>query len=64
MTPLFPEYQVARALLTFLQGKSSQDYQDMYNAIWELTGTPQATVDWKNGEPKACPRLQLSTQEA
>ncbi|MEL6560127.1 MAG: hypothetical protein AAFQ94_18200 [Bacteroidota bacterium] len=48
MTPLFPEYEIARAILAFLDGKSKKQYLHMMKAIWELTGTPQNTVDWKD----------------
>ncbi len=46
MTPLFPDYTRARALLKYLEGKPKATYNSMMKAIWELIGTPQNPVDW------------------
>lgn len=47
MTPLFPDYTTAKSLLSFLQGVNINDYKEMIKSIYQLTGTPQDTVDWK-----------------
>lgn len=46
--PLFPEYSVVIELIKILDGKSVQDFKNMWSRIWSLRGTPQNTVDWTN----------------
>ncbi|MEI3798294.1 MULTISPECIES: restriction endonuclease [unclassified Chitinophaga] len=44
--PLFPEYATVAALLKLLNGTTVASFKSMWNAIWELTGTPQNSVTW------------------
>lgn len=44
--PLFPEYATVVALLKLLDGTTVASFKSMWNAIWELTGTPQNSVTW------------------
>lgn len=44
--PLYPEYSVVIELIRILDGKSVQDFKNMWNTVWGLRGTPQNTVDW------------------
>lgn len=44
--PIYPEYSVVVELIKILNGKSVQDFKNMWNAVWGLRGTPQNTVDW------------------
>lgn len=44
--PLYPEYSVVIQLIKILNGKSVQDFKNMWNTVWGLRGTPQNTVDW------------------
>jgi restriction system protein len=44
--PLFPEYATVVALLKLLDGTTVTSFKSMWNAIWELTGTPQNSVTW------------------
>lgn len=62
-TPLFPTYTRARALLRFLNGKEVDLFSKMWNAIWELRGTPQENVNWKNPETWIPERLSDRIKE-
>lgn len=44
--PLYPEYSMVIELIKILNGKSVQDFKNMWNTVWGLRGTPQNTVDW------------------
>ena len=45
--PLYPEYSTVTTLLKILNGKSVKGFKSMWNTVWELRGTPQNTVDWR-----------------
>ena len=47
-TPLYPDNQTVIYLLKIVESIKVVDFKNMWNAIWELRGTPQNTVDWKN----------------
>jgi len=57
-TPLFPEYKKVQQLIKVLDGENAKGYQNMWNTIWELTGTPQNPVDWKDPDEWIKERLQ------
>lgn len=46
ITPLFPTYAQARAMMKAADGYSLKAVRNMINAIHEQTGTPQKPVDW------------------
>jgi len=48
--PLFPSYVKSQLLIKCLNAKSETEYKSMWNAIWNLRGTPQEPVDWQNPE--------------
>lgn len=62
-TPLFPTYSRSRALIRFLNDKESDLFSRMWTAIWELRGTPQENVNWKNPEIWIPERLADKSQE-
>lgn len=62
-TPIFPEYDKVQKLMSVLKGKNSKAYQSMWNTIWELTGTPQNPVDWKDPDQWIKERLQGNDAE-
>ena len=45
-TPLFPLYSDLRACMQAWDGENVQLVIDLHNKLMELTGTPQAPVDW------------------
>lgn len=45
-TPLFPLYSDLKACMQAWEGESVQLVLDLHNRLMELTGTPQAPVDW------------------
>lgn len=63
MTPLYPPYQEARALLNILPQIKVDHYLSMINSISELTGTPQETVDWSNPDQWIPERLSSTDQK-
>lgn len=61
--PLFPSYIQTQLLIKSLNGKSESDYKSMWNAIWNLRGTPQEPVDWQNPEQWIPERLSGTDKE-
>jgi restriction system protein len=57
-TPIFPTYTNTANLMKILDGGSVQQFKDMYNAVWDLRGTPQDTVDWSNPDDWIANKLQ------
>jgi restriction system protein len=45
-TPLFPLYSDLKACIRAWEGEAVQLVIDLHNKLMELTGTPQAPVDW------------------
>ena len=45
-TPLFPLYSDLKACMLAWEGESVQLVIDLHSKLMELTGTPQAPVDW------------------
>ena len=62
-TPLFPDYHRTVALLKLMDGKSVEDFKQLWNTIWQLTGTPQDPVDWQNPDEWIPSRLSARNQE-
>ncbi|OJX53963.1 MAG: hypothetical protein BGO88_09830 [Flavobacterium sp. 38-13] len=46
--PLYPTYTMTIQLLKIIDGMPVQDFKTMWTTVWDLRGTPQNTVDWKN----------------
>lgn len=46
--PLYPDYSTVSMLLKIIDGMPVADFKNMWNTIWNLRGTPQNTVDWKD----------------
>ncbi|MBV8687063.1 MAG: restriction endonuclease [Alphaproteobacteria bacterium] len=61
-TPLFPLHSDLKACVTAWDGESVQRVIDLHNALMELTGTPQAPVDWT--EPDVWIPERLSGEHA
>lgn len=50
LTPGLPEYRLARHFLQTLNRVAYSLYREMYNSIWEQSGSPQSTVEWTDPE--------------
>lgn len=61
--PLFPSYIQTQLLIKCLNGKNESEYKAMWNAIWNLRGTPQEPVDWQNPEQWIPERLSGTDKE-
>lgn len=61
--PLFPSYIQTQLLIKCLSGKSEAEYKSMWNAIWNLRGTPQEPVDWQNHDQWIPERLSESEKQ-
>lgn len=61
-TPLFPLYSDLKACMRAWNGESVQLVLDLHSRLMELTGTPQAPVDWT--EPDAWIPERLSGNHA
>ncbi len=61
--PLYPEYNRTIGLLKIINGMCAQDFKNMWNSIWNLRGTPQNTVDWKEPDIWIQERLTGKDQE-
>lgn len=61
-TPLFPLYSDLKACMRAWDGESVQLVLDLHSRLMELTGTPQAPVDWT--EPDAWIPERLSGDHA
>jgi len=61
-TPLFPLYSDLRACMRAWEGESVQLVIDLHSKLMELTGTPQAPVDWT--DPDAWIPQRLSGDHA
>lgn len=61
-TPLFPLYSDLKACMRAWHGESVQLVLDLHSRLMELTGTPQAPVDWT--EPDAWIPERLSGEHA
>lgn len=62
LTPYFPTYRQAAALLEALDGAPQADFRAMFDSLLEQRGSPQATVDWR--EPERWIPLRLTGVEA
>lgn len=62
-TPLYPEYSVVVELIKILNGKSVQEFKNMWNTVWGLRGTPQNTVDWTDPDKWIEERLMGKDKE-
>lgn len=61
--PLYPEYSVVVELIKILNGKSVQEFKNMWNTVWGLRGTPQNTVDWTDPDKWIEERLMGKDKE-
>lgn len=62
ITPLFPTYDQARAMMKAVAGCSVKSVRNMISALQEQTGTPQNPVDWS--EPDHWIKERLSGEDA
>jgi restriction system protein len=62
LTILLPTYTNARHFLRILQGVSESQYHNMFDAIWDLRGSPQEQVDWKDPDTWIPERLNIEQQ--
>lgn len=62
-TALFPDYDIARKLVRFLDGKKETLFKNTNSAIWELTGTPQENVFWDDPDQWIKERLEGEDQK-
>ena len=62
ITPLFPTYAQASAMMKATSGIQLQSVRNMITAIHEQTGTPQNPVDWS--EPDSWIKARLKGEDA
>ena len=61
--PLFPEYGKTKQLMLILEGKEESAFKSMWNAIWNLRGTPQSQVTWQDPDEWIPNRLSNNDRE-
>ncbi len=62
-SPLFPIYRKIQAVINVWNGLSKTDVYQMIQDIFDITGTPQATMDWTDPDRWIDERLSGTTRD-